>query len=99
MKYNDILSALTRADKRLRERDAEIERLRAENERLRGEVPMREIPITLPTLVVATLKVPEKMSKVEYDDLMGTLKKWEPALVQATPGTSGQDESADPDDT
>ncbi len=63
-----------------------------------GDVPMRELPITLPTLVIATLKVPEKMSKLEYDEMMDTLKKWEPALVQTASDTSSQDNLPNQDD-
>lgn len=43
---------------------------------------MRELPITLPSLEIAIIKVPVPMSSIDYENLMATLALWKDALVK-----------------
>jgi hypothetical protein len=51
---------------------------------------MRELPITLPSLNVAVVKVPEKVSKQDFDMLKSMLAAWEGALVATPRNTSNR---------
>ena len=48
-----------------------------------GETAMRELPVTLPSLNIATIKVPERMSELDFTTLMNSLAAWKDALVQS----------------
>jgi hypothetical protein len=43
---------------------------------------MRNLPVTLPSLAVATVTVPMPMSELDYNALVAALTAWKPALVQ-----------------
>lgn len=43
---------------------------------------MRDLPITLPSLAVAVLRVPVPMTKTDFDALLSALQSFEGALLQ-----------------
>jgi len=42
---------------------------------------MRELPVTLPSLAIAVVKVPEEMSELDFSTLVNTINAWKQALV------------------
>jgi len=48
----------------------------------KDQVKMRDLPVTLPSLNVAVVRVPTRMTTQDYDVLMASLEAWKPALVQ-----------------
>lgn len=54
---------------------------------------MRELPITLPSLAIAVVKLPAVMSELDYNTLLASIQAWKPALVtQPKMSTSDADE-------
>ncbi|REJ87004.1 MAG: hypothetical protein DWQ34_25995 [Planctomycetota bacterium] len=56
---------------------------------------MRDLPITLPSLAVAKVTIPERMNDLDFSVLISTIKGWKDALVEK-PGSDAPE--VDPDD-
>lgn len=62
-----------------------------------SETKMRELPITLPSLNIAVLKVPTPMTEIDFTTLVSSLNAWKDALVQK-PKPASKDDDPDPED-
>jgi len=60
-----------------------------------GGAPMRELPVTLPSLNVAIVKVPERMTELDFTTLTDAIQAWKAALIGPPPDKN----EVAPDDT
>ncbi|MDZ4820277.1 MAG: hypothetical protein SGJ20_15025 [Planctomycetota bacterium] len=67
---------------------------------------MRDFPVTLPSLNIAVVRVPAKMTELDFSTLINMLKAWKPALVSGPSGSAsdhtdhylGEDDESDLDE-
>lgn len=57
-----------------------------------GGAAMRELPITLPSLNIAVLKVPTPMTELDFTTLVNSLAAWKAALVPPSKPTKVDDD-------
>lgn len=59
---------------------------------------MRDLPITLPSLNIAILRLPARMSELDFTTLVSSLNAWKPALVSKNADhASGIDDNDGPE--
>lgn len=61
------------------------------------QAQMRELPITLPSLAVAVVRVPERMSELDFNTLVNMINAWKSALVSMPETPQPASKSADDD--
>jgi hypothetical protein len=59
---------------------------------------MIELPVTLPSLNIAIVRVPAKMSELDYNTLVASLTAWKAALVKPDSPTVGVDDDDSEDE-